>query len=454
MLRAANAAEIDTVTDGLRISSRVGDIATCKTDTELCAELQRRATGNMPDFIVIVASQPELPPCLLRYPDLRVLVLTTQRKVGSLTPWLQQGASDVASLARAPQMQHALGRIIDDSAMERRVNLLAAELERSEARYSSLVKNSRTALSYWRDDELIACSASFSDITGIFAGASTAQWLETLQQTSRSQFGDCLTKFPSSSRATVSGHGKTVRIARETLCDASDDNEHLFSVKLVLNSTDQSADTSADDPAVKSHAQSAARTATTKPASEPAAVVAQKASNNLSNAETDSASGLPARQSVVNDFQRWLQGATKNSRYVAMTIDLSNKSSENHGSENQQNKKSRVLSKTQKIEKSASNALNGDRTVQNLAVYRAADRLSRTLNSRTLMGRLNDDRLLIIRELEADEAPRVLAKGIRRSLGSLGGLLGSSEAVRINTVNISAKNGASAERLVTRLENR
>lgn len=436
VLRATDAADVDTVTEGLRISARVGDITTCRTDTELRTELQQRAPDNLPDFVVLVVSHQELPPYLLRYPDLRVLVLSTQRKVGSLTPWLQQGASDVASLARPQQMQHALGRIIDESAMERRVSLLASELTRSEARYSTLVRNSSTALSFWRDEELHSCSPSFTDITGLTEGSSTADWLQALQDTSRDKLGQRLAEFPEKAYAVVNSHGQMVRIVRESLCDASDDNEHMLSVKLVLRPTPQN--------------KPADSTTSLDPTTETTAVVVAADNENSSEA-TDSVSGLPARQTVVNTFQHWLREATKNSRYVAMTVDLSNSTlveeSEEHASITQQDQ-------TVQVEKNPPDEALVDRTLQNLAVFRAADRLSRTLSSNTLLGRLNDDRLLIIRELEADEAPRMLAKGIRRSLGSLGGLLGSPEAVRINTVNISAKHGASAEGLVTRLENR
>ena len=426
VLRATDMADVDTVTDVLRISSRIGNITTCRTDTELRSELQQRSTQNLPDFVILVVSHQELPPYLLRYPDLRVLVLTTQRKVGSLTPWLQQGATDVASLAKPQQMQHALGRIIDESAMERRVSLLATELVRSEARYGTLVRNSPAALSFWRDEELLSCSVSFTDITGLSEGAHTSDWLEGLQADSREKLGMRLADFPKKCQAIVRSHGQSIRIVRESSCDASDDNEHLMSVKLVLTAP----------PAQTTNASVSTTAASAK---------------NLPTLETDSVSGLPARQTVVRNFQRWLGRATENSRYVAMTIDLSNSELLVTAAEQAHPP---VLTQPINADSSRANASNTDRTLQNLAVYRAADRLSQTLSSNTLLGRLNDDRLLIIRELEADEAPRMLAKGIRRSLGSLGGLLGSPEAVRINTVNISAKHGASAEGLVTRLENR
>jgi len=408
VLCAANKDDIDRVTEVLRISARVGDITPCRTDKALRTELQQRAPWNMPDFVVLVVSHRELPPCLLRYPDLRVLVLTSYRKVGSLTTWLQQGASDVASLARPKQMQHALARTIDDSAMERRVGLLASELLRSEARYSSLVKNSTQALSFWRDNELLCCSAAFTDITGLSDGASTNDWLQSLEENSRAQFGQCLAEFPNNCRVVVKEHGKTVRISRETLCEASDDNEHLISVKLVLQTTTQPAPqkTALPRPA---------------PASPPKLTVvpASPGAKNRNTGEIGAALDIPARQTVVNNFQHRLQRAAKNSRYVAMTVDLSQSSLVD---ETLDHSEPVFLDLAPFVGKNTAKPAKTDRTLHDLAIYRAADRLSQALRSNTLLGRLKDDRLLIIHELETDEAPRMLAKVIQRSLGSLGGL--------------------------------
>jgi len=431
VLRASEAAHLDAVTSWLRVSARVGEISTCRTDTDLRTLLQDRSPANLPNFVVLIAGSSELPPYLLRYPDLRVLVLTTQRKIGSLTPWLQQGATDVASLARPQQVQYALGRMIDDAAMEKRVDLLASELNRSEERYLSLIEQGRPALSLWRDDELMAASASFSQITGLKVGATSDQWFAGFDADSKAAIGDQIAKVPNNARVVLEQSQQTVRITHEPRCDAHDDNEHLVSVKWVLDAVEPTEPLANDTLVV------------------PPPTLTTTA--NLPTPETDSVSGLPARQTVVNKFQRWLQAANDNSRYVAMTVDLSdstlNDDTKSHTDD------AEPLSKVNAVS-STNTASAVDRTLQDLAVYRAADRLTRTLSANTLLGRLNDDRLLIIRELEADEAPRMLAKGIRRSLGSLGGLLETPEAVRINTVNVSAKAGTTAEGLVTRLENR
>jgi len=481
VLRASDAAHIDAVTNWLRISARVGEITTCTNDTEFKDELQQRAATNPPDFVIVVVSGDELPPHLLRYPDIKILVLTARRKVGSLTPWLQQGACDVATLSRPQQVQHAMSRLIDECAMSKRVDLLATELVRSEARYDTLVRNSRTPLSFWRDNELLACSPSFSAITGLLEGASTADWLDNLTLGSDSQLGQDLDHWPAKFRATIDDQNQSIRIEREISGDGSDDNEHLFNVKLVVASNSVNATVQADTSStLKKSTKSAQKqplktaaarysTRTSKPVSGRFAKIptltktvttvrpnteassAMNIENQTVSALTVSVSGLPARQTVINDFQRQLQSAKNNSRYVAMMIDLSDSRISEDTKNNTPDYLGEFADDSQAVEATASAI---DRTMQDLAVYRAADRLSRTLSSNTLLGQLNKDCLVIIRELEADEAPRMLAKGIRRSLGSLGGLIGSPDAVRINTVNIRAQSGASAEGLVTRLENR
>lgn len=493
VLRAGDAAHIDAVTNWLRVSARVGEVTTCTNDTEFKDELQDRIASHSIDFVIVVVSGDELPPHLLRYPDLKILVLTTRRKIGSLTPWLQQGACDVASLSRPQQVQHALSRLIDECATARQVDLLATELLRSEARNGTLVRNSRTPLSFWRDNELLACSPGFSAITGMVEGSSTDEWLDNLSTESASQLGPDLDHWPAHFRADICDQDQAIRIHREVACEGFDDNEHLFSVKLVMagepvkpqmTTHKKSAKTAQKQPQKSPRARNGKRAV--KPtagrfAKIPILTNAVTPTNTeaLSNGRvyggnngringgsnghldvpldgliegpTDSVSGLPARQTVINSFQQWLQAAKSNSRYVAMAVDLSDSGISEYTKSNTNETALAGSDDSQAVE-AAMSAI--DRTMQDLAVYRAADRLSRTLSSNTLLGRLNKDCLVIIRKLEADEAPRMLAKGIRKSLGSLGGLIGSPDAVRINTVNISAQSGASAEGLVTRLENR
>lgn len=452
----------------------MGEITTCTNDSEFKDELQQRIDSHPPDFVVVVVSGDELPPHLLRYPDLKILVLTTRRKLGSLTPWLQQGACDVATLARPQQVQHALSRLIDECAMTRRVDLLATELLRSEARYATLIRNSRTPLSFWRDNELLACSPGFSAITSMEEGANAEDWLANISLDSNENLGQDLDHWPAMIRARINDQNQPIRIERETSCEGSDDNEHLFSVKLVVAGESDAESVGNLVPTLQPHKQPLNKKSAKSPQKIAAVRHGKRAAKPMSNrnakvptltravtnidlgtanieSTTDSVSGLPARQTVINDFQRWLHAGKDNSRYIAMTVDLSTSGILEDTKSHSSDMSEEAANESQVVEATVSAI---DRTLQDLAVYRAADRLSKILSANTLLGRLNNDCLVIIRELEADEAPRMLAKGIRRSLGSLGGLIGSPDAVRINTVNINAQSGASAEGLVTRLENR
>ena len=64
--------------------------------------LRHQLAARAYDLTVIISGDKDqtLPPCLLRYPDMRVLVLTTARKIGPLPEWLHQGATEVVSLQK------------------------------------------------------------------------------------------------------------------------------------------------------------------------------------------------------------------------------------------------------------------------------------------------------------------------------------------------------------------
>jgi len=296
VLRATESAHIDEVSNWLRVSARVGEITPCRTDTELRTTLRSSAeAGAMPAFVVIVAPDEELPPALLRYPDLRVLVLTTRRKVGPLTPWLQRGASDVASLTRTAHVQHALSRLIDECGLNQQVQRLQHQLALSDQRLRKMIEQSAQAMSWWRNKELLACNGRFTQMTGLTAGASDNDWFNAFDANSRAQLGEELHALPESVRAVALENGQTLRIQcspvnenQSSSIESSETAENFISVKVVVD-TKVVAEATATQPAP----------------------------------ETDSASGLPARQTVVNTFQTWLGSGDEHARFVAMMVDLS-----------------------------------------------------------------------------------------------------------------------------------
>ena len=79
----------------IRDSSQIDEIPSI-------AQLRDHLSRHPYNFAVVMLDHAEdnLPACLLRYPELKVLVITPSKKAGPLEPWLTQGASDIVSLHR------------------------------------------------------------------------------------------------------------------------------------------------------------------------------------------------------------------------------------------------------------------------------------------------------------------------------------------------------------------
>ncbi len=141
----------------------------------------------------------------------------------------------------------------------------------------------------------------------------------------------------------------------------------------------------------------------------------------------DLATGLPARTSVLDRFQKMLHSEIKAPRFTAMLV--------------------RILSDNNKDEK-----VGADKTVQDLTLYRAADALQKRLAKGTIMGRINQNALLLIQSSDDEPVSRDAANRVRDTLGTLGGLIDADTDVHINTMNLPAKTKISADEVVERLE--
>ena len=141
---------------------------------------------------------------------------------------------------------------------------------------------------------------------------------------------------------------------------------------------------------------------------------------------TDSVTGLLARDSVLQGFQRLLHSGRQTKRYTAMLVQLLT---------------SDEASRTTAV----------SRTLQDLTIYRAAEMLQENFVGNTLLGRVSHDALLLIRPSTAVDASRLAANRVREVLGSLGGLLDAPNELRINTLNLAATSLSAAE-VISRLE--
>ena len=96
----------------LALSKRVEGVDQVDDEAQLCEQLKLNQHALC--VLVINDRSTMLPACLLRYPDLKVLVIVRVGKIGPLLDWLQQGCSDVVQLKRTDNLKHSLSRLIDE----------------------------------------------------------------------------------------------------------------------------------------------------------------------------------------------------------------------------------------------------------------------------------------------------------------------------------------------------
>lgn len=313
----------------LGVSKRVGSVTAVKDEASLCKQLTC-APGCQLCIIVIDNAEQSLPACTLRYPDMRLLVLTTSRKSGKLTRWLQQGATDVVRLKKSDAAQHAISRLIDECISDVQQQLLKDRLRQ---------------LDY------------------------EVNYLKSMLQSDKRSFLITASNEP-----------------RYSAIEQIESDLHCIK-----------------PPKIKD-------------------IVAKQKLRDV-------ATGLPARTTVMERFQKMLQSEIKAPRFTATLV--------------------RIL--TDKNTKEQSGA---EKTVQDLTLYRAADALQKRMVQGTILGRVNQNALLLIQSSDIEPASRDGANRVRKTLGSLGGLIDSERDVRINTMTLPAKTRISVDEVVARLESR
>ena len=96
-----------------------------------------------------------LPACLLRYPDLRVLVVVPYRKTGPLDLWLQQGASEVVSMQKPATLTHALGRLIDECSLTSELHQANEKIDLQQRIHHTLLSNHPHAVMLRCEDSIL-----------------------------------------------------------------------------------------------------------------------------------------------------------------------------------------------------------------------------------------------------------------------------------------------------------
>ena len=133
------------------------------------AGLRDHLTRHQYDFVVVLLDDADdnLPACLLRYPDLKVLAVTPARKVGPVERWLEQGATDVVSSQRLGKYSHALERLIEECRTRAQLRAATLKIDTQNKLQQVLLNSRKEAVLLWQNgrilesnsrlDELIAC---------------------------------------------------------------------------------------------------------------------------------------------------------------------------------------------------------------------------------------------------------------------------------------------------------
>jgi len=321
------------VSGWLGVSKRVGSVTAVNDDISLCKHLSVAAAAIC--ILVVENREQPLPACILRYPQMPVLVLSVGGKTGKLLQWLQQGATDVVSLKKTAAAQHAISRLIDQCTLQQRQRYLETRTRQLEQEVA---------------------------------------YLKSMLQSDKRSFA----------------------------LSASNDNTHdsLLQLESDLRQTER--------PLIEN-------------------VVAKQQAR-------DEATGLPARRSVLRRFQSLLQADIKPPKFTAMLV--------------------RILTSNSTDERPAPHTNGAAKTVQDLTLYRAASALQKSMGPDSIIGRVNQNALLLIQSSGSDTVSRNAANQVRETLGSLGGLIDGGTDVRINTMTLPSKSRFTANDVVARLEAR
>jgi GGDEF domain-containing protein len=324
-------------------------------------------------------------------------MLTVGRKIPATDKWLGQGVEEAVSLTQPENARRILYRLLDERVMAHRLSLLESQIDEQWELIDTLIDQRRDAVALNQDGRLLQVNHAFTNMTGLTAGASKELWLDwldgpsqlTVQSGRATDLQSVVVKDAATSRSR-----RLDRIAVQ-YCGA--DAELICLDTVLEHAIEHPTDKKIKQPPL------------------------------LPTTATDSVTGLPARSSLLNRVQKLLQTSDKKHRYTAMIVKLFNDDDQ----------------KTNKI--------GIDRTVQDLTLYRAADVLQKNFSEDTVLGRINQNALLLIKPSSQTEPSRGVAKRVREVLGSLGGVLEEPQDLKINTLNVAGAS-LSATEVVRRLE--
>lgn len=118
------------------------------------------------DFVLVVAASTQecLPACLLRYPEMQLMVVTPSRKMDCVEHWLQQGANDVVSQQRYDRLRFALKRMIDECSLRTKLRKANRQLASQNHLQQILLNSHHEALMLWQNGKVLKSNACFLNL--------------------------------------------------------------------------------------------------------------------------------------------------------------------------------------------------------------------------------------------------------------------------------------------------
>ncbi len=359
------------------ISRRVSHIVDVRDSVALRHEL----AVHHHDLAILVLEDVDerLPACLLRYPDLRVLVVVPHRKAGPLDLWLQQGASEVVSLRKPAALRHALGKLVDECRLISELHQANEKIDLQQRIHNTLLSNHPHAVMLRCEDAVLDANdslLSLLDPNQISSDLKTldnvwSRWEDWLSPASRT----AIEKLPADSPAQLEVTVQTGE--RYKVC-----------VQAIKFPAHQAQLISIDPEPIRSSSES----------------VESGALLNASMSQVSATDSLNAR------LQSFLGSTLTARRYTAMLVQFP--------------------------ELASAQTNDGvERTLQDLSINRAHDTLKRCFPEKTLLARASKNALLLVSPA-SDQPSRSAANYAHEVLGSLGGLTDANSGIKINTLTL------------------
>ena len=120
------------------------------------------------DFAIVVLEHADdcLPACLLRYPELKVLVVTPNRKIGQVEKWLQQGATDVVSSQRQDKCSHSLQRMIEECRVRAQLRIATRKIDSQNKLQRILLDSRNEAVLLWQNGQVLESNSYLDELIG------------------------------------------------------------------------------------------------------------------------------------------------------------------------------------------------------------------------------------------------------------------------------------------------